>query len=163
MYLRDLIKEVEAEAEKARARLKKIEALNPRSQEQDAGALKASHATSRNPKGAPAGRGQPSTNASSFLNCPPCFIKKDAECLPGAPALRLRAGTSRHAGQGAYQRKGTVLKPLQLERVSKRRESLVDAEVASSSVQGAFQNEQPAARHTAILRAAPSRMSGFVP
>ena len=42
VYLRDLIKEVEAEAEKARARLKKIEALNasPRSQEQDAGALK---------------------------------------------------------------------------------------------------------------------------
>ena len=40
VYLRDLIKEVEAEAEKARARLKKIEALNSRSQEQDAGALK---------------------------------------------------------------------------------------------------------------------------
>ena len=36
---------------------------------------------------------------------------------------------------------GTVLKPLQLERVSKRRESRVDAEVVSSSVEGAFQNE----------------------
>jgi hypothetical protein len=42
VYLSDLIKEVQAEAEKARARLKKIEALNlsRRSQEQDAAALK---------------------------------------------------------------------------------------------------------------------------
>jgi hypothetical protein len=42
VYLSDLIKEVEAEAEKARERLKKIEALNAsrRSQEQDAGALR---------------------------------------------------------------------------------------------------------------------------
>jgi hypothetical protein len=42
MYLSELIKEVEAEAEKARARLKKIEVLpaSRRSQEQDAGSLR---------------------------------------------------------------------------------------------------------------------------
>src|SRR5262245_14309863 len=42
-YLNDLIKEVEAEAEKSREQLKKLEALAPkvnrRSQEQDTGAL----------------------------------------------------------------------------------------------------------------------------